>query len=127
MDREVARQQSLDRLHERRKQVIQLHRQEYGVMHIVELTWLSYPTVRSAIDRYQSGGLTAIKPSQRGKAPGTGRLLSEAQEWDIQRIICDEQSEQLKMDFARWNRAAVMHLIGGNAASHYRCAGWAPT
>ena len=111
MDREDARHQSLDRLHERRKQVIRLHRQEHGVMHIVELTGLSYPTVRSTIDRYQSGGLTAIKPSQRGKAPGTGRVLSEAQEWDIQRIICDNRPEQLKMDFALWNRAAVMQLI----------------
>jgi hypothetical protein len=45
MDREDARHQSLDRLHERRKQVIRLHRQEYGVMQIVELTGLSYPTV----------------------------------------------------------------------------------
>lgn len=111
MDREDARHQSLDRLHERRKQVIRLHRQEYGVMQIVELTGLSYPTVRSAIDRYQSGGMTAIKPGQRGKAAGTGRLLSEAQEWDIQRIICDKRPEQLKMDFALWNRAAVKQLI----------------
>lgn len=111
MDREDARHQSLDRLHERRKQVIRLHRQEYGVMHIVELTGLSYPTVRSTIDRYQTGGLAAIKPSQRGKAPGAGRVLSEAQEWDIQRIICDKRPEQLKMDFALWNRAAVMQLI----------------
>ena len=111
MDREDARHQSLDRLHERRKQVIRLHRQEHGVMHIVELTGLSYPTVRSTIDRYESGGLTAIKPSRRGKAEGSGRLLSEAQEWDIQRIICDKRPEQLKMDFALWNRAAVMQLI----------------
>ncbi len=91
--------------------MIRLHRQEHGVMPIVELTGLSYPTVRSTIDRYQSGGLTGIKPSRRGKAAGCGRLLSEAQEWDIQRIICDKRPEQLKMDFALWNRAAVMQLI----------------
>lgn len=111
MDKEDARHQTLDRLHERRKQVIRLHRQDYGVMQIVELTGLSYPTVRRAIDLYEVGGLAAIKPSQRGKAPGHGRSLSQAQEANIQRIICDKRPEQLKMDFALWNRAAVMQLI----------------
>lgn len=80
-------------------------------MHAVELTGLSYPTVRNVIDRYEAGGAAAIKPSQRGKAPGHGRSLSEAQELSIQRIICDKRPEPLKMDFALWNRAAVMQLI----------------
>ena len=111
MDKEDARYQTLDRLHERRKQVVRLHRQQHGVMQIVELTGLSYPTVRTTIDRYEAGGLTAIKPRQRGKAAGQGRRLSAAQERSIQRTICDKRPEQLKMDFALWSRAAVMQLI----------------
>ena len=62
-----ARNQSLTELHERRKQVIRLHKRKFGVMQIVELTGLSWPTVRTTIDLYEAGGLAAIKPKDRGK------------------------------------------------------------
>ncbi|PPU86412.1 hypothetical protein XpopCFBP1817_19240 [Xanthomonas populi] len=80
-------------------------------MQIVKLTGLSYPTVRRAIDGDASGGLAEIKPSRRGRAPGQGRWLSPAQEARIKRIICDRRPEQVKMEFALWNRAAVTQLI----------------
>jgi transposase len=111
MDKEDARTQSLERQHERRKQVIRLHRQGYGVMQIVELSGLSYPTVRSAIDRFEEGGLAALKPAPRGKQPGDGRELTPEQEKAIQRLICDKRPEQLKMTFALWSRSAVLLLI----------------
>ena len=111
MDKEDARYQTLDQLHERRKQVVRLHRKGYGVMHIVELSGLSYPTVRGVIDRYEQGGAAAIKPAFRGKQAGDGRRLTGDQERTIQQIICDKRPEQLKMEFALWNRAAVMQLI----------------
>ena len=111
MDREDARHQSLDQLHERRKQVVRLHRKGLGVMRIVELSGLSYPTVRSVIDRYEADGAAAIKPARRGRQAGQGRSLSEEQEFQVQRIICDQRPEQLKLEFALWNRAAVMQLI----------------
>jgi len=47
MSDDDARRQSLAKLHERRKQVIPLHKKQYGVMQIVELSW---PAVRTAID-----------------------------------------------------------------------------
>jgi transposase len=111
MEKDDARYLSLGQLHERRKQVVRLHRQGHPVMRIVEMTGMSYPTVRSAIDRYESGGLSALKPSRRGKLPGDGRSLSEAQERRIRGLICDRRPEQIKMDFALWNRAAVRELI----------------
>jgi hypothetical protein len=54
MDKEDARRQTLEQLHERRKQVVRLHRKGQGVMRIVELTGLRYPTVRKAIDLGES-------------------------------------------------------------------------
>ncbi|MEO6024376.1 MAG: helix-turn-helix domain-containing protein, partial [Burkholderiales bacterium] len=62
MDKEDARYQTLEQLHERRKHVIRLHRKGHGVMSIVELSGLSYPAVRAVIDRYAEGGVGAIKP-----------------------------------------------------------------
>jgi transposase len=54
MSKEGVRKQSLAELHERRKQVIRLHLKGHKVMRIVELTGLSWPTVRGAIDRYEA-------------------------------------------------------------------------
>lgn len=111
MDREDARYQKLEQLHERRKQVVRLHRKGHGVMAIVGMTGLSYPAVRLAIDMYEEGGYGALKPTPRGRACGEGRTLTAEQEEVIRRTICDKRPEQLKMDFALWTRAAVMQLI----------------
>jgi transposase len=111
MDKEDARKQTLEQLHERRKQVVRLHNKGHKVMKIVEMTGLTYPTVRSAIDLFVQGGWPAIRPTPRGRAKGEGRLLTREQENQIQRAIIDKRPEQLKMDFCLWSRAAVMQLI----------------
>ena len=111
MDKEDARFQKLEQLHERRKQVVRLHRKGHGVMAIVGMTGLSYPAVRLASDLYEEGGYAALKPTPRGRTSGEGRTLTEEQEDAIRRTICDKRPEQLKMEFALWFRAAVMQLI----------------
>ena len=45
MEKDDARYSMLEQLHERRKQVVRLHRKGYGVMQIVELSGLSYPAL----------------------------------------------------------------------------------
>lgn len=80
MDKEDARYQTLAQLHERRKQVVQLHRKGIKIMQIVGMTGLSYPTVRRVIDLYAEGGWPAIRPAPRGRDPGMGRVLSAEQE-----------------------------------------------
>ena len=52
--------------------VIRLHKKQYGVMQIVELTHLSWSAVRAAIDLYEAGGMAALKPKPRGKKGGEG-------------------------------------------------------
>ena len=111
MDRENARKQTLEQLHERRKQVVRLHKKAIKIMRIVSMTGLSYPAVRATVDRFESGGWSAIRPACRGRARGEGRTLTSVQEEVIQRIIIDKRPEQLKMDFFLWSRAAVGHLI----------------
>lgn len=111
MQKESARNQTLEQLHERRKQVVRLYKQGIKIMQIVTMTGLSYPSVRGAIDLFEAGGWSAIRPALRGRARGDGRVLSVAQEGAIQRMIIDKRPEQLKMDFSLWSRAAVGQLI----------------
>ena len=111
MDKENARKQTLEQLHERRKQVVRLHKKGIGVMQIVGMTGLSYPAVRVCVDLFETGGWAAIRPALRGRSAGTGRSLTAAQEASIQHTIIDKRPEQLKMDFFLWSRAAVGQLI----------------
>lgn len=98
-------------LHERRKQVIRLHKKGYGSMKIIELTGLSWGAVKTAKNLYEKGGMSALKPKTRGRKIGMGRTLDAEQEKRIQQLICEKRPEQLKMDFALWTRAAVKELI----------------
>ena len=86
MDKEDARLLKMEALHERRKQVVRLHRRGIKVMQIVELTGLSYPAVRFAIDCFEAGGMSAIKPARRGKEIGTNRVLNPEQEAESPRV-----------------------------------------
>lgn len=107
-DKEV---QTLEQLYALRKQAVRLHKKGMPIMQIVVATGLSWPGVRTALDLYESCGMSALKPAVRGKKPGTGRSLTAEQEQAIRMTICDKRPEQLKMDFALWSRAAVMQLI----------------
>jgi transposase len=111
MEKEDARKQTIEQLHERRKQVKRLHKKGIKIMQIVAMTGLSYPPVRAAIDLFEAGGWAALKPALRGRSRGDGRVLSAVQEEVVQRLIIDKRPEQLKMDFSLWSRAAVGQLI----------------
>ena len=93
MQKEDARKQSREVLHERRKQVIRMHRKGVGVMQIVEQTGLSWTAVNTAIRLYNEGGASQLKPGVRGKKQGSGRSLNAEQEQAIRQTICDKRPE----------------------------------
>jgi len=97
MDKEEARFQKLEQLHERCKRVVWLHLRGTAVMQIAVLAGLSYPTVRKAIDQFVAGGWSAIKPAARGWSTGDGRLLSAEQESSVRRTICDKLSAPIQI------------------------------
>ena len=110
MEKEDARR-APETLHERRKQVIRLHRKGFGPMKIAELTGLSWGCVNTALKLYLAGGSAALKPRIRGRKSGSCRTLSAEQEKRIQKLICDKRPEQMKMVFALWTRGAVKQLV----------------
>ena len=83
-------------MHQLRKQVVRLRRDGIKIMQVVAMTRLSYPPVRAAIDLFEAGGWSAIRPALCGRLKGDGRGLSPVQR---------------KMDFHLWSRAAVGQRI----------------
>jgi transposase len=111
MNKKDARYQKLEQLHERRKQVVRLYQAGCRIMAIVELTGLSYPSVRRALSLYEAGGMSALRPATRGRKKGTGRSLSPEQEEKIRDFVSHKRPEQLQLPYPIWTRAAVQQLI----------------
>lgn len=111
MDTDDARRLSSAEPHERRHQLIRAHRRKLNKRQIAREAGLSYSATCQIIDRFTVGGMGALAPRVRGRGTGDKRVLTPRQEVVIQRMICGKRPEQLKMEFALWNRAAVQELI----------------
>lgn len=109
MEKEDGRKLSPEAQHERRRQVIRAWKRGVNKAKIAEDIGLSYSGVDKIIRGYQTIGQVTPKP--RGRRYGFGRRLTEAQESHIRKLICDKRPEQMKLDFALWNRLAVSQLI----------------
>ena len=72
---------------------------------------ISYSAVCETIWAFEREGASALTPKLRGRRQGTGRALTDDQEAQLRRMICEHRPEQLKMAFALWTRPAVMALI----------------
>ena len=111
MEKDDARKLKPEAQHERRKQVIRLHKRGVKRPQIVLDTGMSYSAVKRIIDLYQAEGIAALAPKVRGRRAGDQRRLAVEQEQVIQKIICEKRPEQLRMKFALWSRQAVKQLV----------------
>ena len=126
MDKQDARKLEPAAQYELRKQVIRAWKRGRNRVQISEDIGLSYPAVCNIVKRYRENeekGVAALAPSRRGRREGEDRALSAEQESMIQRLICEKRPEQMKMEFALWNRAAVMQLIGRECGIHLSVRG----
>lgn len=111
MEREDGRGLGKDALEERRKTIVRMRKAGKTYAEIAVATGASVSAAYRIWVRYKHEGAKALKPGHRGIKLGDGRHLSPEQERQIQRKIIDKHPDQLKMDFALWNRAAVRQLI----------------
>ena len=81
------------------------------IMEAVEQCELGRNAVIRASQAYARGGWKAVSVSGGGRPTGSGRLLSEAEESEVQVLIQDRTPDQLKMSYALWTRQAVSELI----------------
>ena len=56
-------------------------------------------------------GASGLKRRKRGRRSVEQRLLNEAQEAEVRKLITDNCPDQLKLPFALWTREAVCDLI----------------
>jgi transposase len=111
MDKEDGRKLTREAQHERRKQAVRLHRRGMSITGIAQMLGMGRGTVHRAVAAVRSGGMKAIATRPEGRAYGDKRRLSPVQEQHIQRLICQNRPEQLKLDFALWTRGAVLLLV----------------
>ena len=99
---------------ERRKLLIHLwetNQIKHTYTAVAKAIGISRQTAAKWIKEWQTGGIKALDPKKRGRATGTQRRLTAAQEKEVQKLLIDKCPEQLKLDFALWDRNAVSVLI----------------
>ncbi|MCK2128275.1 winged helix-turn-helix domain-containing protein, partial [Thauera aromatica] len=80
--------------------------------HIAEVCGVHVGTVLKWARRAQADDLDAvIKGGQRGRRHGSGRTLTLVQEAQLRLKIIGSNPAQLQLEFALWNRRAVMLAI----------------
>ena len=106
-----ARKHNQQTQYELRKQLVRLRKQGTTNKAAAELVGISASHASTIWQKYQRGGLKAIKPGTRGRQTGTQRTLSQEQERVVQNLLVDKNPLQLKLPFALWTRDAVRMLI----------------
>src|SRR5450755_3514761 len=111
MERTDGRRLSIEALNERRRRAVKMRLSGATIMEAVEQCELGRNAVIRASQAYARGGWKAVSVSGGGRPTGSGRLLSAAEESEVQRLIQDRTPDQLKMNYALWTRQAVSELI----------------
>ena len=99
---------------ERRKLLIHLWKTnqiKHTYTAAAKAVWISRQTAAKWLKEWQKSGIKALEPRKRGRKAGTRRRLTAEQEKEIQKLLIDKSPEQLKMDFALWDRNAVSVLV----------------
>lgn len=112
MEKIDARKLPPEALEHIRRQAFVLRKQGYTWAHIAEVCGVHVGTVLKWSRRVAEGGFDeAIKGGQRGRRHGSGRTLTLVQEEQLRLAIMGSNPAQLKLEFALWNRRAVMMAV----------------
>src|SRR5919112_2355862 len=96
---------------ERRRQVIGLRQSGMTYQEIADLVGLSRTGVFNICQRFAAEGAKGLVSKRPGRKPGEQRLLSPAQEAEVQALVRRHTPDELGLPFALWSRAAVRALI----------------
>lgn len=94
-----------------RKQAIGLIKNGKKKKEVASIVGVHVNTITNWVKRYNAKGAKGLKGLKRGVKSETKKLLSNQQEQQVQKMICDTMPDQLKLPYALWTRKAVKELI----------------
>jgi len=111
MEKIDARKHNQQTQYELRKQVVRLRKRGLTNREVAGIVGITEAHASTIWQKYQKGGIEAIKPGQRGRRHGAQRVLDPEQETAVQKMLVDKAPNQLKLPFALWTRDAVRLAI----------------
>jgi transposase len=106
-----ARKHNQQTQYELRKQIVRLRKKGLKNSEAAEIVGFTESHASTIWQKYQKGGIQAIKPGVRGRRQGAQRTLTVEQEEALKKLLVDKTPDQLKLPFALWNRDAVRSVI----------------
>ncbi|NOX48568.1 MAG: IS630 family transposase [Chlorobi bacterium] len=94
-----------------RIRAIRMYKKNLPQMQIAQLLGVHRNSIRNWIISYNEKGNKGLKEVKRGRKKGDGKLLSNEQEKEVQKMIVDKMPDQLKLPYALWTRKAIVDLI----------------
>jgi len=94
-----------------REQAIRLIKSGRRKGEVADIIGVRAGTISAWWKDYQASGHQGLLSKKKGVKSEDKKLLSNAQELAIQKMIVDKLPEQLKLDFALWTRKAVKELV----------------
>lgn len=94
-----------------RKRSITLIKSGKTQKYVAKLFGVRENTVSNWNKAYKLKGLKGLRDKPKGPKPEDVKLLSKAQEKEIQKMIIDTMPNQLKLSYGLWTRKAVKELV----------------
>lgn len=105
------RSESNDVLEALRWRAVRARELGYLVVDIAAILGVCEETVSRWCSKYEEGGPEALPGARTGRPLGSGRLLREEQEQQLQHLMDTKTPQELQIPSALWTRAAVGDLI----------------
>lgn len=94
-----------------RIRAIMMHKHKIKQNEIAFLLGVHKNSIYQWVKIFKEQGKKGLKEVRKGRKKGDGKLLSNEQEKEIQKMIVDKMPDQLKLPYALWTRKAIVDLI----------------
>ena len=94
-----------------RIRAMMMHKQKVKQNEIAFLLGVHKNSIYQWVKIFKEQGKKGLKEVKKGRKKGDGKLLSNEQEKEVQKMIVDKMPDQLKLPYALWTRKAIVDLI----------------